>query len=261
MRPGAGPTSLDGMRTPSVSTPVRRVTARLVAPLVALLAAALVWAAAPGPAPAQAAGAGWTGNLIRNGSAEKTTGKVTDYYPPATLKAWRTTDAFTARRYDGNAPDPAAYGTYLAKNSPGPGSRGRQYFVGAYKTSSATTGRAVQVIGLKKHQSRIRKGARARLVGWLGGYPSNEDRMAVTVTWLSRKGRKVGTPLRLKPVTRADRDPSPDVEGDETTMLAKRVATGRVPGRAWKAKVQVVAKRGATGVTGAYADQLSLRIR
>ena len=85
--------------------------------------------------------------------------------------------------------------------------------------------------------------------------------MAVTVTWLSRKGRKVGTPLRLKPVTRADRDPSPDVEGDETTMLAKRVATGRVPGRAWKAKVQVVAKRGATGVTGAYADQLSLRIR
>ncbi|MEN8675506.1 hypothetical protein [Nocardioides sp.] len=203
-----------------------------------------------------------TGNLIRNGSAEKTKGAPSDFTKVA-IKGWKVTgtDQFTAATYAPKAPDPQAYGIRLAKNSPGPGGRRNKYFTGAYHTSSAETGRATQTIDLAKQRSLIKQGARFDLVGWLGGYAGNEDRMKVTVKWLNAKGRKAGRPARLKPVTLQDRDIlTPGSPGDEVTLLAKRTASGTVPRKARKARVTVQAV-GASGVRAAYADKLSLKLR
>lgn len=204
-----------------------------------------------------------TGNLIRNGSAEKTKGTPDDF-SRVTLKGWsvKKSEQFTAARYAADAPDPEEYGQRLAKNSPGPGSRGKNYFTGAYHTSSATTGRATQRLDLGSHRSLVKKGATFELSGWLGGYAGNKDRMQVTLTWLDRKGKKVGKPARLAPVTVADRDIlTPGEPGDEVTLLAERTASGTVPKRARKAKVVLKALRGDSGVRAAYADKLSLKLR
>ena len=102
---------------------------------VALTAGFLQFGLTMGPssmAPAAHAKGKSTGNLIANSSAEKTAGKPSDFAPPAGLKGWKTQGNFTARRYEGAVADPQAYGTFLAKNSPGPGSRGRNSFVGDY---------------------------------------------------------------------------------------------------------------------------------
>ena len=203
-----------------------------------------------------------TGNLIRNGSAEKTKGAPSDS-ARVTVKGWKVkaSDQFTAARYAEAAPDPEAFGTRLAKNSPGPDSRGKNYFTGAYHTSPVTSGSATQRIDLKRHRSLIKKGAQFELAGWLGGYASNEDRMKVTVTWLNRKGKKVGKPARLAPVTVTDRDIlTPEEPGDEVTLLAERTDSGSVPKKAWKAKVVLKAIRGEAGVRAAYADRLSLKL-
>lgn len=256
MRPASEPATLVRMTS-------RPATARRLA---VVLAAALIPVAAPSalvsPADASAQARSWTGNLVRNGSAEKTSAAPTDYYPPVTVKGWKATDSFTAAKYVAAVDDPYAYGNLLAKNSPGPGARGNKYFVGAYKTSSATKGRATQVVGLAKQRSRIKRGAQAKLVAWLGGYASNEDRMKVTLVWLTKGGKKIkGGTIRLSPVTRLDRDPTPPEVGEEYTELQKRSGTAKVPGRAWKAKVQVIAVRGSSGVSGAYADKISLKLR
>ncbi|MBU2111353.1 MAG: hypothetical protein KKE65_06815, partial [Actinobacteria bacterium] len=184
-----------------------------------------------GPAAAPAARRAGTGNLIRNGSAEKTKGEPDDFSRVA-IKGWsvKKSEQFTAARYAPEAPDPQAYGLRLSKNSPGPAGRGKNHFTGAYHTSSADTGRATQRIDLSRHRSLIRKGAQFDLRGWLGGYAGNEDRMQVTLTWLDRKGKKVGKFARLAPVTLADRDIlTPDEPGDEVTLLAERTASGTVP--------------------------------
>lgn len=214
------------------------------------------------PAAAESAQRAGTGNLIRNGSAEKTKGAPSDS-ARVTVKGWKVkaSDQFTAARYAEAAPDPEAFGTRLAKNSPGPDSRGKNYFTGAYHTSPVTSGSATQRIDLKRHRSLIKKGAQFELAGWLGGYASNEDRMKVTVTWLNRKGKKVGKPARLAPVTVTDRDIlTPEEPGDEVTLLAERTDSGSVPKKAWKAKVVLKAIRGEAGVRAAYADRLSLKL-
>ena len=235
-------------------------SATAAGPRAALTASPDVTAASVGAPGARRAG---TGNLIRNGSAEKTKGTPDDF-SRVTIKGWsvKKTEQFTAARYAADAPDPQAYGQRLAKNSPGPGRRGKNYFTGAYHTSSAATGRATQRIDLGDHRSLIKKGAQFDLSGWLGGYAGNEDRMQVTLTWLDRKGKKVGKPARLTPVTLADRDIlTPGEPGDEVTLLAERTSSGSVPQRARKAKVVLKAIAGDAGVRAAYADKLSLKLR
>lgn len=255
----------------SASTPLRRrIAVAATLPLAASLG--LMGPAHGGTAPepseaaarAAVASAGpWTKNLVRNGSAEKTRG-VPDDFTKVKVLYWTVPKAqrFTANRYAKAVSDRYAYGNRLAVNSPGPGGRGKKYFAGSYRTGPATTGRATQVINLKKRAALIKKGAQFKLSAWLGGEAGNRDRMKVRLTWLTPKGKKVGKMAILAPVTRIQRDiVSPGEPGGEVTMLKLRTKLGAVPKAARKARIVLQAIKGDSGVSRAYADKISLRIR
>src|SRR5262249_12796166 len=127
---------------------------RFALPLVAL--AALVAAAAP----AIAAPAPHSPNLIRNAGAERTTKKPDPSGGKVGVVGWAVPKAgeFTA----------VAYGTpaFPDKTSPGPKARGKNFFAGG---PDGAVNRATQTDSLAAYKGWIGAGkARFTLAGWLG---------------------------------------------------------------------------------------------
>jgi len=219
---------------------------RLATTALALLAtgACLIGAAPPGTAVASRAASHTSGNLIRNPSAEQTTPRPSsDGEAKVALAHWKVAkkDRFTA----------VAYGTpeFLAKNSAGPGARGKNFFAGG---STGKTSVASQVIALKSYAGWIKRGAHFSLTGWLGGFESQRDHAVVRVVWLNRHHKSLGS-AHLGPVTSKDR-------GD-TTELIRQTASGVVPRHAVGVRVVVTMTRYDGSYVDGYADKLGLVLR
>ncbi|HWF26455.1 MAG TPA: amidase family protein [Solirubrobacteraceae bacterium] len=89
------------------------------------------------------------------------------------------------------------------------------------------------------------------LSGWLGGYGSQNDRVALVATFLNSSGASLGT-TQIGPVTNTDR-------GNVTEFL-QRTATGSIPVGTRQIKLDLDFTWTAGQTTDGYADNLSLTI-
>jgi hypothetical protein len=144
-----------------------------------------------------------------------------------------------------------AAGGFPTSTSPGPKSRGKNFFAGGPDGANVV---AVQTISLSAFASAIKAGdATFTLSGWLGGYADQGDEAFVELDWKDASGDVVGTSATLGPVTAAQRD-------DVTGML-KRATSGSVPSTARKAYLQLSLTRVDGSYNDGYADNLSLIVK
>lgn len=142
-----------------------------------------------------------------------------------------------------------ASGGFPDKKSPGPKSRGKNFFAGG---PSGSTSGASQIDALTKYVKLISSGkAKFTLSAFLGGYSSQGDYATLTVTWLTAKGAVLGH-TAIGPVTPAQRK-------DVTGMLP-RSASGKVPKAARKAEITLHMVREDGEYVDGYADNLGLTI-
>jgi hypothetical protein len=145
-----------------------------------------------------------------------------------------------------------AYGTaggFPSQQSPGPASRGKNFFAGG---PSGNTSGASQIDSLARYEKLISSGkAKFKLSAWLGGYSTQGDYATLTVTWLTAKGAVLGH-TTIGPVTPAQRK--------DVTGLLSRSASGKVPASAGKADVTLHMVREDGEYVDGYADNLSLTI-
>lgn len=209
----------------------------------ALTAAVLCGTTAPAVSAADhgaARAAKHSSNLIRNGSAEKTTPKPSsDGEAKVALAHWKVSkkDQFTAVRYG-----TPAFPTAEAGATAG----GKNFFAGG---AHGTRSSASQKVSLTQYAGWVKAGAHYTLSGWLGGYATQRDRAVVTVTWLNAHGKAIRS-KSIGPVTVKDRD--------SETELLKRSAKGRVPGRATSARVVMTMNHAEGTYVDGYADKLKL---
>jgi hypothetical protein len=181
-------------------------------------------------------------NLIADPSAERAKPDSDGGQVP--VPGWKIAKGsmFTAVKYGANGGFPFA-------SSPGPKSRGKNFFAGG---PSGNTAGAGQVDSLARYATPISKGkATFKLSAWLGGYSSQRDYATLTVTWETAAGKVLGH-VAIGPVTPAQRK-------DVTGMLL-RSATGKVPAAARKAAVVLHMVREDGEYIDGYADNLSLTI-
>jgi len=200
----------------------------------AVLAAATTLALAP-------ARAAFGDNLLVNAGAEAALGN--DGTPSSNLPGWLRSGEMTAVAYALGCP-----GGYPCLTDPGPPAPGLNHFSGGNAGLSAVTQRvdlgfaAASVGGA---------GAYYNLSGWLGGYASQEDNMALRVDFRGAADQLLGS-RTIGPITAADR-------GDATAMLL-RDAAGFVPLGATAADVTLTSTRlGGTSNDG-YADNLGFSV-
>jgi hypothetical protein len=181
-------------------------------------------------------------NLIADPSAERAVpdsggGKVP-------VPGWKIASGsmFTAVAY-------GAAGGFPTPTSPGPKSRGKNFFAGG---PSGNTSGASQIDSLVRYATPISRGkATFKLSAWLGGYSSQGDYATLAVTWETASGKVLGHKT-IGPVTPAQRK-------DVTGMLL-RSATGKVPVTARRAVVVLHMVREDGEYVDGYADNLSLTI-
>jgi hypothetical protein len=181
-------------------------------------------------------------NLIRDPGAEgakpeASGGKVL-------VPSWATTkgDMFTAVAY-------GAAGGFPAKTSPGPKTRGKNFFAGGASGNSAT---GQQTDSLAPYAKLISEGkAKFALGGYLGGFSTQGDYATLTATWETAKGVVVGH-TTIGPVTEAQRG--------GVTGLLPRGKSGKVPAAARKVVVTLRMVREDGEYIDGYADNLSLTI-
>jgi hypothetical protein len=214
----------------SVDAPRARVWVRRFA-LVAAIACCV-----PLPVVAQVFGT----NLIVNGNAEAGPGSPDGTtLPVPNAPGWTLTGNFTVVQY--NAP-----GGFPLSTDPGPPARGSNYFAGGNNASSS----AAQTINVAAGAATIDGGtATYSLSGWLGGFSSQDDNAALTVTFRNAGATAIGS-ATIGPVTAADR-------GSATGMLL-RTATGAVPVGTRTIDVVLQLTRVSGTYNDGYADELSL---
>ena len=183
-----------------------------------------------------------TANLLVNPGAEAGPGSpdgVVVDAPPS----WTTAGSFTATRYGA----PGGFPTTAQSASIGGGSN---FFAGG-NTGLAT---ATQTVDVFSATSQIDAGrASATLSGYLGGFSSQSDTMAVTATFLNAhtNGTSLGS-LRIGPVTAADR-------GNQTQLL-QRATSGAIPVGTRAIQVAMTATRLEGTSNDGYADNISLSL-
>ena len=197
------------------------------------LLAALLWVGA-----AQAGGAALGQNLLKNGGAESGPGSP-DGGPVDSVPKWQTSGGFTVVQYGAPAfPD---------ESSPGSPRRRLNFFAGGPDNAQSS---AVKTVSLKALAEAIDGGAvRATLVGYLGGFSSQEDHADLQVEFLDAAEQPLSS-LALPGVSAADRG--------FVTGLLKRSAKAAVPVGARSARVVLTMTRTAGSYNDGYADALSL---
>ena len=173
-----------------------------------------------------------TGNLIQNGDAESGPhGTGTDAAQP-TIPSWNTDGQIAVTSYAGGAGD-------LSPTTPGPPNPGSYYFAGGPNNASS---QMTQTVDLSGYATAIDTGSQAyTLDGWLGGYSTQNDNAAVTVTFQNASGGSLGT-ATIGPVLSSDRN--------GVSSLVERSATGNIPTGTRKMLVTVTFTR----TDGAYND-------
>ena len=173
-----------------------------------------------------------TGNLIQNGDAESTPPGPTTDAAQATIPSWNTDGQIAVTSYAGGAGD-------LSPTTPGPTNRGNNYFAGGPNNASS---KMTQTVDLSSYAAAIDAGTQPyTLDGWLGGYSTQNDNAAVTVTFQNASGGSLGT-ATIGPVLAADRG--------GVSELVERSTSGNVPTGTRKMLVTVTFTR----TDGAYND-------
>jgi hypothetical protein len=181
-------------------------------------------------------------NLIRDPGAEgakpnSSSGKVK-------VPAWTVAkhNQFTAVAY-------GASGGFPTSASPGPKKRGKNFFAGGQSGNSST---GTQTDSLKAYRKLISSGkAKFKLSGWLGGFATQNDTAALTVTWKNANGKALGH-TTIGPVTQAQRK--------GVTGMLSRSKSGAVPKGAANALITLRMVRKDGAYIDGYADNLSLTI-
>jgi hypothetical protein len=180
-----------------------------------------------------------SGNLLVNGDAE--TGNATaSGYDAVTIPGWQTQGLPTVVAYG----DP---GGFPSATTPGPPSRGKNFFAGGALGNSSLT----QSIDVSKAAAAIDAGGvTSELSGWLGGYGSQKDNAQVIATYYNASGTSLGT-SRIGPVTPSERS--------NATKLLYRSSQASVPVGTRSIGV-VLENTVSTGYDDGYADDLSLTL-
>jgi hypothetical protein len=211
------------------------VTAGLAAGLAAVAPAATA-------AASQAAVTAKVVNLIRDPGAEAA--KPNSSSSKVKVPAWTVTkrSAFTAVAY-------GASGGFPTSASPGPKKRGKNFFAGGNSGNSST---GTQTDSLKAYRKLIgSRKAKFKLSAWLGGFDTQNDTAALTVTWKNARGKAIGH-ATIGPVTERQRK--------GVTGLLLRSKSGAVPKGAVNALVTLHMVRKDGAYIDGYADNLSLTI-
>ena len=141
-----------------------------------------------------------------------------------------------------------APGGYPNTSTPGSPTRGKGFFDGGATGNSGLA----QTVDVSSAASAIDGGGVGYdLSGWLGGYASQNDRVALTGTFLSATGATLGS-TTLGPVTNANRN--------NTTEFLQKTATGTLPVGTRSVRVSLAFTWTAGNVTDGYADDLSLTL-
>lgn len=203
-------------------------------------------------------------NLIVNGDAEAGSAGA-NAFDVVTVPGWTTTGNFSVYQYDS---DPI----FPALSSPGPVSRGNNFFAGgpliSYgiepANSLATIDRAsgnlsnnlssaFQTIDLSSDAGTIDAGDISfNLSGFLGGYSIERDAASVVASFLDANNLTLSS-ASIGPVT--------EIERNFSTGLQERATTGLVPSGTRRILVTIQATAIDTANTytnNAYADNLSL---
>lgn len=175
-------------------------------------------------------------NLIANPGAEKGKGANSD--DKVKVPDWKQTGGFTATRYSWSGGD-------VNGKSPGPKTRGKNYFYGgpAAARSTGTQDVAIGAAGISGGKAQF------TLSGWLGGFSSQGDHTVVTVSFKNAKGSVLAT-ASIGPVTAAQRK-------DDSEFLV-RSRTGKVPSGTRSVQIKVVMTRTDGSDNDGLADNLSL---
>ncbi|HEV3231004.1 MAG TPA: hypothetical protein VG245_01990, partial [Candidatus Dormibacteraeota bacterium] len=180
-------------------------------------------------------------NLVVNGDAEAGSGATDDQHVVA-VPGWRTTGEFTAVRYG------AMSGVFPDASTPGPSSRGQNFFAGGRVARST----AMQTIDVSSGGGGIDSwGKRYVLSGWLGGFGSQGDSATVSASFEDASGRQLGV-ASIGPVTSLSRH--------STTELVKAETSGVVPDGTRRIVVQITLIRTDGIYNDGYVDDLTLTI-
>ncbi|MFI6051344.1 alkaline phosphatase family protein [Streptomyces violascens] len=151
----------------------------------------------------------------------------------------------------GGEPDVVCYGAasgFPTTGTPGPPTRGKGFFAGGATGNSGLN----QNVDVSSAASAIDTGQVVyHLSGWLGGYASQNDRVALSGTFLDGSGHTLGT-TTLGPVTSTDRG--------NTTKLLNKTGSGTLPTRTRTIKVALTFTWSGGSTTDGYADDLSLTL-
>ncbi|MFB7368323.1 phosphoesterase [Streptomyces sp. NPDC056222] len=184
-------------------------------------------------------------NLVVNGDAESGPGGSAE--PVTGVTGWEVREG---------APALIAYSLgngYPGAADPGPATRGSRFFSGGNSPRTAL----VQDITLPTRGATGRRSVdagkvRYTLLGWLGGYATQEDGARLSVEFRDADGTPVALSV-LGPVTAAERL--------SRTALLERTATATVPPGARTARVLLVFTRSGGGTSNdGYADAISLTL-
>jgi hypothetical protein len=180
-------------------------------------------------------------NLIVNGDAEAAPGTDGSSVAPS-VPGWTRTGDLTAVAYD-----TAGSGNYPTPNDPGPGDRGRNFFAGGPRADHSG---AVQTIDVPD-MGPVLDGGRVSYTfsAWLGGYSGQDDQVQLTAQFLGADSTVLAT-VSLPIVIDSDRA--------GRTALLLRTASGSVPARTRRIRVDMEMIRKAGTANDGYADDLSL---
>ncbi|HEY1737147.1 MAG TPA: phosphoesterase [Acidimicrobiia bacterium] len=181
-------------------------------------------------------------NLIKNPGAEAGPGGTgsTVNVPNWTRSTGKT---LTAVKY-------GTSGGFPTTSSPGPSTRGKNFFAGGSDTKPTEI--ATQTISLATYAAKIKGGkVTATAAGWFGGFSSQTDNASLVVQFRNSSGVVVAT-ITAGPVTAAQRK--------SVTGMLQRTVTKAVPKTATTALVQLELKRLDGSYNDGYADNLSLTL-
>ncbi|GHE10404.1 alkaline phosphatase family protein [Streptomyces alanosinicus] len=223
----------------SFVSPPRRV---LAAGTATALLAALVVATAASPVRAASGASTTTDNLLVDPGGEDAAICSPTGLDGMTVPGWTTTSG------EPNTVCYGAAGGYPTASTPGSPTRGKGFFDGGATGDSGLE----QTVDVSSSGTAIdTRTVGWNLSGWLGGYASQNDRVALTSTFLDANGAALGSST-LGPVTDTDRH--------NTTELLRRTGTGTVPAGTRSIRVSLAFTYTAGDVADGYADDLSLTL-
>ncbi len=176
-------------------------------------------------------------NVIPNAGGEASPGATDN--SAVSVPRWHPANHFTVDAYAANRD--------LSASSPGPSSRGKNYFYGGPDNASSS---GWMRIFLTSKASEIKTGRVAfKLSAWLGGFSTQDDFTRVLLAF-SDKGRVVLKSYQLKGPSAAQRK--------DVSELQYRKVTGPVPASADSARVEILMKRTEGSDDDGLADNVKL---